>query len=481
MTYPLVQFVAAPEPEAEVLFDFNDHYGLWGGAVTEVEAEGWSIGVPQIEGASDSVGVEWGDRSLTFTLRVRGSRYAALQVQSLLARQILRVRNWLMFQLDPMSAPVWFHTYNSQPGELSFDQVYLERAEDTWRIGVKLDAEPFAYGQRVSLGPFTINNNPAAAANPCCCVLPEILGDAPAPLRIAAAFSVARHQSDILWAASPVPANYQPVVWQIGDGDGWTADVDTAAAAASSAFSGGSYREVSFATTAGLARRLYGTAPAAIPRGRYRVFLRVARSDTASTFAFRLGRYNSITGTDYTGAETVRMDRSASTTAGHATYVDLGVRSFPRFMNTLPGVKGYNPRPGISLQVERLSGTGAAQLDAFVLVPVKLESEEAPSRMMTSEFATYGPFVDDVASYWDGDLESYTRMNGFAVLESSIQPINHGAPPVVHPGVTNAVHLLQQTRLTSGTLGATDNSDDIAATATVTFSYHPRLMYLAGY
>lgn len=477
MTWPAIKFVDKPDISATVRLDLST-------PTVQVALDEFTLGVPTFDGDPEGVGVDYGYRSPLLKVRITGPKPTALLAMQALSREVLRPTNWLLFQLQPSTAPVWFKVFRGQPGELSLGHVYDETTgvvlPDLWEIQVPLTAEGFAYGARVTLPTVTINNDPSAVSNPCAYKLPAILGDAPAPLRIAATFSATLNQADILWSVAPVPASYPvPIVWQIGTGDGLTADVDTGAAVSNSAYSGGSYRPVSFATTPGMATRLSGAAPGAIPAGRYLVFLRVARSDTNSTFAFRFGN-KTLAGLEVSSGPVVAMDRGASTTVGHATWLPMGVFSFPRFQNGLDSL-GFSAAPAWGLQAQRLSGAGAAHLDAVMLVPVDIQSVDYAGRTLFSRFTAFGPQAADVRAYWDGDLDAFTRLNSLAANDSGIQPnALAGQFPIAHPGQTNILHLLQQTRASSGTFGTTDNTDAIARTTDVTLSYHPRYLALRG-
>lgn len=500
--WPAVKFVDAPATTANVRLDLST-------SSVYVSPEGFSLGVPSFEGDPGSVGVEYGYRELSLVVRVTGSKTAALAVLQTLARELLRTEgNWLLFQLQPTSAPVWFKTYRGQPGDLSLEAVYDQSTgqnlpdrwdipgdvsyddvygqstgqtiPDLWEITVPLSADGFAWGARVTHAVATVSNNPAAATNPCFLTMPAIKGDAPAPARIAASVSATLDQSDIMWSIAPVPATYTaPIVWPIGTGDGATAGTDTGAAVSNSAYSGGSYRPITFATNASMVTRLTGSAPAAVPVGRYLVMMRVARSDTASTFAMRFG-YTGLGGADIAGSKTVTLDRGTSTTAGYATWANMGVFSFPKFLTDLD-VPGFNFAPGYVIQAQRLSGGGQLHLDAIMLVPVELKDAEGAGRTLFSRFHAFGLQSGDQVAYWDGDTEAFTRVNGFGVVDSGVQPSAlDGEFPMVHPGQTNVLHVLQQTRLGSGYFGTLDNSDAISRSTTVTASYHPRYLYLRG-
>lgn len=478
MTFPEVQFVAAPEDGAEVLFDFNDNFGL---APAQIIAGSFSLGTPTVEGDPDGLGVQYGPREVSFSLLVFGSRYAAMETQANLARTfMLRRRGWLRVKLDEFTSPVWLRTYTPTPSELDFSLIQPDSVEDAWQIEVAVAAEPFIRGERVELGPYEINNNPAHATNPMGVTLPEIFGDAPAPLRITAAFSHTLNQHDILWATAAVPAGYEPTVWQIGTGDGWSAANDTGAGVADSNFSGGSYRPVTFATLDTMATRILGQAPSAPAPGRYKVMLRVARNGISS-FAFQFG-YKTPNAYYYDGSKVAVMDRGANVTAAHATWVDLGDFDFP--LPRATGMQGVSAIPEVALAVQRIEGDDSCLLDAMVLLPLDLESVTSLEPWekvdaLVSEFSGYGPqAVLGARQVWDGDSETSVRLDANDVLDGLDPPVCRGKFPTVRPGVTNRLTLIQQVRLSDGDFGTVDNPDLINSLASVTLSYQPRWLWL---
>ncbi|WP_193613166.1 hypothetical protein [Nocardioides lijunqiniae] len=476
-TYPVLRFVAAPSPDAAVRLDLHAYTAYTGVRIWPVK-NGWSIGTPAMEGEPDGVGVEYGPRTLGFDLRVEGSKVHALAKHSQIAREILRDGNWLLFQLSASTEPVWFHTYRTEPGELSFEHVTSRGDADRWGIGMKLTAEPFALGKRVVMPPVTITNDPTAGPHRMSCLLPEILGDAPSPVRIQADFTTTLDQHDIEWTIAPVPDDYEPLVWPIGVGDTFTAGTDTGPGTPGAAFAGESYRPVTFDTDEDLVTRLYGPAPGPVPPGRYRIHLRVGRTHQDSTYELRLGRHNGVFGDDASGADTVTLHPSTTGAGGatDATWVELGTMSFPANLTEIDLV-GFNFTPSIALQIGRTAGTGDLNLDCMVLVPVDIQGTEGVATTLTSEFAGFGPQAADSYSVWDGDVEAYTRMNGFGVIDSGLQPVNRGGFPTVHPGVTNALHLITQTRTTRGFFDTT-NGDSRTTTTDVTLSYHPRHLWI---
>lgn len=478
-TYPMFRFVSGPKASAEVRHDFSASTTVTIGGTThrvrtKVLEEGWSIGAPTLEGDVDGVGVEYGERTLTVTQCIAGPKAAALQAQSRLAREILRDRNWLMFQLAEGTQPVWFRTYRAEPGDLSFDLVNTVSTSDHWHITVTVPAEPFAYGAEITLPPVTINNNPAATTNPCAATLPAVIGDAPAPARIEVNPSNPVYMNGYRWMLSlhAGKAAVPPVLWQLG-ADGFTlgADVTTVT---NVAYSGGSARSVSFATQSDLVTRLSGVAPASLPRGRYKVMLRLARTDTASRFTARFGT-NVGLGL-YQFGETVTMDRASSTAAGHATWLDLGDFSFPVASAVPYGEEGFAYAPNVSLQIGRVAGGGNAHLDAILLVPLEV-ADTAETNTLFSHFHAGGIFIDGGRGVWDGDVEGFWAFTQFGALATIPPPEMVGGFPRLAPGAVNQLTLLQQVNGQRSVFGD-DASDLLTASTAVTVSYHPRFLWI---
>lgn len=243
-------------------------------------------------------------------------------------------------------------------------------------------------------------------------------------------------------------APWSATLAQVGTGDSWTAGTDTGAAVTDAAYSGGSYRAVSFATDAALASRLTGTTTA--PEGEYRALLRVARSDLDTTLSLRLNN-----------GRVVRLTRPASGAAGHATWIDLG-----SFVIT----EGES----LDVQVGRDSGTGEAHLDALLLLPVR--ELDDPQRVSTCLVAEFGEVPPAGSTIFDGERQNVVVRDTTGA--QSALPLTAGHYPQVRPGEGNVLHLLEQTALDGSGYG--DNPDSIATTAEVTLTYSPRWLHLPG-
>lgn len=469
--YPIVMFMSAPDVAATVRFDCNVR-----SSTDRVHVlPDFDPGVPQLEGEPDGVSVEYGLRTLSFTLRIEGPKATALATQSALARELLRTENWLYVQLSDDVAPVWFRLYRAEPGALSFAEVYdIDSLHDVWDISMSLPAASFAYGERVTLGAVTVNNNPAHVTNPCSYTLATVLGDAPTPCRIQINPSNAAAMAGFRWmiAHAALDAAYTAVFWQVGASDGWTAGTDTGASAADVDYSNGSYRAVTFATPT-MATRLSGSAPSTPTRGRYKVLVRIARSDTTSKFSMRFGQN---VGAAYIYGDTVVMDRASSTATEHATWVDLGDFTFPRGVGQVPdSLTATVPTPSVSLQMARDSGSGSAYIDCFALIPVDIKGQ-TQSSVLFSEFTRVGIDTSGGLGVWDGDEEAFWAFNSSAGLFTPMPEIRGGYPQLV-PGATNKLHVLQQV-MGGKPFFNEDASDDISVSASLVVSYYPRWLWI---
>lgn len=460
-----VAFVSAPDPAATLRFDMSRP------EVKVLGADNESIfGHPQFAGAPKSIGVDYGYRQMNLPVQVFGTEAFALTQLQNLAREMVRHDNWLLVQHSPTTAPVWFRTYRGEPGDLS----YVNTGVNIWQINVPLVAEGFAYGARETQAMQAINNDLAAGSLACFAQLPAIKGDAPAAARIRMRYTNTQHGYRHMIATSPAPATYTaPITWQIGGTDGWTVGTDTGASAADAAMSGGTYRPVSFATLNG-GLRLNGPAPTTVPPGRYKVLLRVARSDTTSTFNFRLGM---AIGFSYVYSDTdfVSTTWGASAATKHCAWIDLGDFNIPSG-RPLDLVGEIAVTPDIALQVGRLTGTGACWLDAFLLVPIGDEF----ARTMFVDYSDAGPVATTHDEYLDAEIErTYIRAPGSSdVLVSMPTPALSGGFHLLVPGANNVVHFVEQTSLDRAATGFGDAPDRIGTDAEMVVSYYPRYLNL---
>lgn len=482
-TWPSLRFVTGPEESATVLFDLCDEDGP---AACRVLADGFTTGSPESEGDSDAYEPMYTQRVIEATLEVRGSKAAAMETLGQLARLLVTGQStalgyglWLRVQVEPEQPPWWFDLKRPEVAPVSWDSVYTKTdSSDRWYVDLDLPAEPFGLMARETLTAQVVSNDPTAATNPCRITLPAIKGDAPAPLRFdvnpsnTTDLSGFRLMFSLLSTRSAVTS---PVVWKVGGTDGWTAGADTAASTADALAPGGTRRIVDFATTPGMATRISGPAPATLPNAKYKVLVWVKRTDTSSTFALRFGQSVAFS---YRYGRTARMDRAASAVAGHSTWVDLGEFQHPFGHHAPAGQSGFAAVPDVSLQAQRLSGSGALAIAAIMLVPVD-SVDTIQSRTLFAEFNLFGIDSDGGRGIFDGDTQSVWAFNKFAVAVSGGTPWLEGTFPSAVPGAVNTLHFLQQVNAGHPFFNA-DTPDVVAATTSITVSYHPRVAWVAS-
>lgn len=472
-TYPLVQITDAPTLTAAVLYDFTD--ASLANVTMAVLADGWSLGTPAIDGDPDAVGVEYGLRTMALTNAITGTKAAALLRHGALAKALLRSRFWVRFQLDATRPSVWFRGYRSQPGDMSFDQVYVDsdtpNRSDRWAVGVSIFAEPFAYSARVAQASVTVGNNPANSAPASGFTLPTIRGDAPARLRVKVTPSTGATVGQ-RWLVTAIASNRAAPVLRspIGGTDGLTAGAGVSASTANTDAVGGTVRTVSFADTV-LTLRLTGDFPnAGAPAGRYLVLLRVAATSTAgATLAFQLRDGQS---TAISLAPVVSVTFPEVTTAvDNYQWVPLGVIGVG---DTLPADVTPPTKRNVGLWVGASDTSATARLDDFLLIPVS--GPGVDSTVVLDAANSRNSATSTLPQFFDGDDE-VSWVDG---LQDGTYRISHaGGFPQVDPASANNT-LLVMALSHSGQAGdlSASRATGLAATAAVVVSYLPRSTWI---
>lgn len=437
---------------------------------------GFTLGAPTFEGAPFAVGVQYGYRTCSFTIRLIGAYSTVASKMQTITRQLLQDQNWLMVKWLTTPQPMFLRTYRTAQAAadwtLSLNQV--------WDLPVELECEPFLYGAPRTIGPVTITNNPASGTNPMWYKFPAIAGDAPAGLKVSIAPSATWDDYSPLMATAaldPSDSAAGPVFWQTG---GFTLGTNTAVGA-TSGFSGSNSTLVSPGsnqpTAAAGGPRLTGPAPSTLTPGTYKVLVRVQRSDTSSTFALALGQLSGLTSYTYPNPDvTLRQGTSAT---GFATWVDLGEFTLPIGAGGLDLADiGTAVAPSVQLSLSRMSGSGNLSLDVFLLIPVDTATT-VDTYLARTAFSDDG--IDTtITGVWDGSrvpsqFRAYVVSSG--ALSTLKPPRIDGRFLKVVPGFTNIFHLVQQTK-TDDSVPAVDNKDSITATAAVTFTYTPRYLHV---
>ena len=389
--------------------------------------------------------------TLALTLVTSTEDAAATQIQ-LLARELDRADNYLKYQPDGATKPVFFRMLRSDVAELQDLHGPLVARTFT----VELLAEPFALGLRETLGPFTVNNDPAAGSNGCYFDVTGVIGDVPAP----AVFAV----------TSDLPQTGVLAVRQHGtpSGLGFFVQAESATLGADTTNPGGgpdaamsgagtnNYVRTSFSGTPTVVDRVTATfAGASVEKvGQYRLVVAIRRSDATSviTVAATVG--------------TRSLDTVTTPLTTQRRLIDLGIIR----PDVGPGRVGYGadaPAPAITvaLRAARASGTSTLDWDYVALIP-------ADETMLTWDLAGL-PAATDVVI--DGYAEAVYAVLGTSIFDgtdalSTIYPVS-GAFPSLVPGRTNRFYLF--TGYGSVVNPTADYEHLKAGSATLSLNYWP--------
>lgn len=450
MTWPLVQLTNGPAIGADVLYAFNVDNGLFVDGDDPID-----FGVPEWSGDPDAVGGVYGYRTVSFTQLVDGGRPTVLAELATLSRLLLAAEAWLMVQMSPTSVPRWYHTWRSTPAALDPSNVILhnDNPQGLWGIAMSVKADPWLYGERVTQPTVTVANNPTAATNPMSVVLPEIVGDAPAPLRIGVTPS-----GDTMSRQWLLGVTRALKLHDVGTGDGLTTGAGTSAPVSDSSYAGGSYRATSFTTTPGMADRL--TCPDMLPSGEWLILVRVAASGPSPGSAvFRIA----VRGLIHTNPVMTTVTLPALTDQWVVVGRIRGGADVPADVDSTPADE-Y-----MILAAERVSGAYDLRWDAIALVAVGTQDEPDSATLLfdTPIYPTGADF------WWDGDQESYWA-EGTTTTYAVASRQQRGVYPTVSPGATNTFVLVPAIADPLQNV-----PDDITDSSAVTLSYLPRYVWPA--
>lgn len=452
MTFPQLQLVTDRTDDADVLYDFHDNQAL--AAPTDGgprrNFRDLSFGAPETFGDDDAVNPAYGSRNPTWTQRLVGTHAQAQAAVSAIGRTLMAGPSWLRWRLAADMPPQWFEIYRADPRDLSFAMVSAdgEPGGDIWDVPISLRAAPFASGAKETIAAQVVANDPTAATNPCRVVLPTIKGDAPSPLRIELEPLTQATSAQFLLLMHAAKTQRNAISLPVGTSDGFTSSA-TASAAADAI--GGSMRTTTAALTQ-ITRSVPSTPP-----GRYRVFVR-ADPQTGTTVA--LSAHDLSGGTPWASTSPVPV------VADSWAWVDVGELTFPFGRPTLAD-QTATVTPDLSIQVDRLTGSGGVRIDHVLLIPVEA-ADTVDCRVVTPSAFSASPTATIVI---DGDLgQMWVRTTSSGALQPN-RPIVSGVFPNAVPGAVNTVHLLR-------TLNPSDG-DNFANGFEVAFSYHPLYLWVA--
>lgn len=488
--YPLIRFVDDPSTDADVRLDLNPH-----GYKSEL-----SIGAPEFSGDPDSINAQLGLRRVSFVFYVDGDKSFAREQQSKLARELMRSRNWLMFQLSPSSPPCWFRTYRSSNVDVSFEHVHSATEGDFWSLPLEIDADPDIWGELVELPTVTINNNPADDGT--FLTLPEIKGDLPAPLRVTLSdylhdLGFSTLGTIVVTALPPNVVGYDSALrlraelWSLVWGTTSGAPIDDLIASA--------VNIPDLAADDSLKMRQWGGELPTVDSsdsnvrvaGRFKVLIRVGRGNVGmpGTFKLRLGQLTQPNPTldasyEWNDTATIQLDG----TEQDRRWVDLGEVQLP-FGNPMPDEYvdelATSGRVNLAVQVGQVDdgGIGDISLDDAVLLPVQMPG--SPGSTMTV-FTSPEPYPTPISELViDADAQRMLAIE----LDTDFAPprptllhlLDSGAVvggfPVAHPGFTNIMHLLYARPAKSL---PTPMDRELVDTTDVRIAYHPRWLFLPG-
>ena len=148
--YPIIRFVSGPDSTTARL-DLND------AAPFIVDHDGFSFGTPSYEAEPLSVGAVYSWRDVTIHARIDGDASVAAPAAAALSVELLRRTNWLMYQHDAASDPVWVRTFATQPPPLNFENVNLDESS-SYAFEMTIKADPYLTLPEVTVAEQTISN-----------------------------------------------------------------------------------------------------------------------------------------------------------------------------------------------------------------------------------------------------------------------------------------------------------------------------------
>jgi len=379
-----------------------------------------------------------------------------------LVRQ-LAVDNILKVQLDGHPNPVFYRTFGNADFAAVVRTVLIQDAT----ITLSIEAEPFAWGPRVSAGTFTVSNDPAAGTNPCRFDISSVQGDVPTPLLLVststgssgAPSGLVNKWSHIATRRRGTPSSYSNVI----QAEDMTNGTD-AADVVDSAFSNGNKVRISFATNTTITPvRLSDTFPGngtstVEARGEYRVYGRMAMTTGTDTITVKLGYGTSSSAVIYNDAKVLPG-------VTNAVWVDLGLVPVPTFSD--PVTSGYSGvatkavLPFVGLYASR-SGSGNLDVDCLMFMP-------ADDQTLICKF----PSTDTTYAI-DGTTDAGGSVYGVTtaldeVISTALPPqiVGGGGFPELIPGQTNRIHFLRN-------VDPVGSADAITNTTTFAAYYWPR-------
>lgn len=402
-----------------------------------------------------------GNRVLSIPLEItQATSDASAQAIENLSRQ-LAVDNILKVQFG--TNPVFFRTFADPEFAASVRGILTQNTS----IKLEIEAEPFAYGPRVTVtgSPFTVSNNPAAGTNPCAFDIASVLGDVPTPLLLVATSTGASGAPSGLvnrWAhfatrSRGTPSGYSNVI----QAESMTL-ANSTASVADAAMSNGNRITITPGVTA-MSVRASGPFPSGgvstiEARGLYRVYARIVKTIYTDTWDVQL-KYGTST-TDCVANDVVRTPVPAPGNNG-PWMVDLGFMPVPAYSDPVSlGYSGVSMKvqmPVVSFWAQRVAGTGNMHVDFLYFTPA---DESTVICRFPNTDTTYA--VDGTTDAGGSVYAVTTALDEILTTASPPQVVGGGGFPELVPGRTNRIHFLRNVD-PNGTVDAVFDTTTFAA------------------
>jgi len=383
----------------------------------------------------------------------------ATEIQKL-ARELDRDGNFLRYQPTGATKPVFFRLFRSDMSQLEQFSLPHALAKPT----VELLAEPFALGLRETLGPFTVNNDPAAGSNGHYFDVTGVIGDVAAPCILQNATRTVR-TGFLSVRQNGTPSDLTAFTQFEGAGCTPFADTTNPGGGPDAAMSGAvanNYLRTSFATTTVLNQRVsweptLTAAQNLALQGRFRILAVVRRSDASSVMTASAG----VLGLTANAVVTI----PAVTTR---QVVDLGLVTIGSAANGTTGyTTGNTTFVGLTFNAGRASGTGTLDWDYFALMPADEATViwASASTAATSSDDLLDGYADRVSRALSGDAAAGTAQ------VSNVQATAGGGIPDLVPNQTNRFLFLESD-------GVSGQNIVKANTSSFTLNYWPRYLFV---
>lgn len=459
----LVQFVDSISSSPTVRLDVSD------------EAAGWAVRrfmapPPRLRRAMasnamrDGINVSassYDGRTLILDLEcIKNDQDSAATELQKLARELDQPTNFIKYQPNGLTKPVFFVTFRADVSDL-LDMI----AQKAFRqVTIEVPAEPFALGLQEPLGPFTVTNDPAAGSNGCYFDASGVLGDVPAPLVLINTTRCVGYAA----VATRSRGNLANLVWFL-QAESMTLGTDTTNPgggpdAAMSGTGTNNFARTSFATTATSAVRVsqvisttsYTSAQRSELVGTFRLMAVVRRSDATSDMTASAELEFVSTGPDVTIPKTTSRQ-----------LIDLGVLTFAGARVGYGSAVSPFYQSLLQVSAARSSGSGTLDWDLVLLVPA---DESLMLASMGGHDGSSDQLVDSVAErVYAFRAAAGGAFGGGAEQFGRDAQVSGGFPSLV-PGVTNRVFFIE----TEGAGAVMTKSE----TNSLTAYYWPRYLYV---